>query len=280
MEAKLGSFDNEVAAANHQRRVDEESCSPVNRIVGELVVGASPAIAVASAVSSANFGSAGLAIAGGIIGGFGIIDWFRRLGSSKVSDNLETLGEATEEALNRVERILREQGVTIDEIKARLESEGFREGMASASLQALRTTQESRLRRMAEILATGIERDELRPDITDGLMRAAAELQDRDVELLQRIYEAQASLLFSRQRLSSDWGEQVALGWANRFGFLDSENWIGARSSLARLQSMGFIQDVRTNMVSTGELRTQPFGLLPEGKRFIERIHGPVSNKN
>jgi hypothetical protein len=269
----VAPFDNEIAAANRQRRNDEESRSTVGRAIGELISGASPAVAVASAIGSGSGGNAGLAIAGGIIGGLGIADWFRKLGSSKFAENLETLGEATEDALNRVEKNLQDQGVAIDEIRKRIESDEFREGMASASLQALRTTQESRLRRMAEILATGVEKDELRPDLTDGLMRAAAELQDSDIELLKKIYEAQAGLLSSRQRLTSDWGQQVALGWANRFGFLDSENWLGARSSLARLQSMGFIQDVRTNMVSTGELRTQPFGLLPEGKKFIERIH-------
>lgn len=280
LEVWLGSFENEIAASNQQRRNDEESRSPVDRVIGEFVAGAAPAVAVATAIGSVSAGGAGLAIAGGVIGGLGIVDWFRKLGSSKVAENLETLGEATEEALNRVERILREQGVTIDEIRTRIESEEFRVGMASASLQALRTTQESRLRRMAEILASGVEKGELRPEVTDGLMRAAAELQDSDVEVLKKIYEAQASLLISRERLSSDWGQQVALGWSNRFGFLDSENWVGARSSLARLQSMGFIQDVRTNMVSTGELRTQPFGLLPEGKRFIERIHELVGTKN
>lgn len=107
---------------------------------------------IASGASSAT----GITVAGSVVAGLGIVDWFRKLGAAKVNENLESLGQATEDALNRVERVLSEHGTSIDELKSRLNSQGFKDGMASASLQALRTAQSNRLKRLALILANGV----------------------------------------------------------------------------------------------------------------------------
>jgi len=265
--------ENEVAADNQRRRMEEASKSPVGSVIGNAVSLASPALTVGSAViaSGASAGT-GLAIAGGVVAGLGIVEWFRKLGASKFSENLEILGQATENALTRVEASLRVQGRTIDALKARIESQEFKNGMASASLQALRTTQDDRLKRMALILANGAKEGDLEPESLDDMMRAAVQLKEIDIQLLRRLYDSQAGLLASHKSLSSEWSQQVALGWSNSFSSLDSLDARGSRGSLARLQASGFIQEVRTMMTPTGRMGTQPFGLLPEGKKFYESL--------
>jgi hypothetical protein len=95
--------ENEVAADNQRRRMEELSKSPVGGVVENVISVASPALVVGSAlVASGTTSATGLALAGGIVGGLGIMNWFRELGSSKVNENLEALGQATEDALKRV----------------------------------------------------------------------------------------------------------------------------------------------------------------------------------
>jgi hypothetical protein len=266
--------ENEVAADNQRRRLEEISNSSVGGLVESVISVVRPTVAVGSAVvASGGTVGAGLAVAGGIVGGLGIVDWFRKLGSSKVYENLESLGQATEDALKRVENTLREHGTGIDEIKARIESSGFKEGMASAALQALRTTQGDRLKRLALILANGVKEDDLGPENLDDMMRAAVELTDWDVFVLGKMYESQKHLLLNRNQ-SFGWSEQVGHIWTdwNRIFGLNDEQHLKVRSALSRLQSVGLVAEAQTNFVKDGSLARQAFGLLPEGKKFYERL--------
>ena len=202
-----------------------------------------------------------------------LFDWFRKLGTAKINENLEALGQATEDALNRVENVLKEHGTTIDEIKRRLEGDEFKNGMASASLQALRTTQQERLKRLALILANGVRENDLAPESMDDMMRAAVELTDWDLFVLQKMYDSQKGLL-SSNRLSYEWSEQVGhiwINWNSIFGLGEKEH-IKLRSALSRLQSLGFVAEAQTNFVKDGTLARQAFGLLLEGKKFHERL--------
>jgi hypothetical protein len=45
----------------------------------------------------------------------GFVNWLRKLGTFKVNENLEALGPATEDALQRVENQLRDHGIAMDE---------------------------------------------------------------------------------------------------------------------------------------------------------------------
>jgi hypothetical protein len=270
----MGFPENEVEADNQRRRLEGISNSPVGSVIESVVSGVSPALALSSVLSASGTTSVtGLALAGSIVGGLGIVDWFRRLGSSKVDENLEALGQATEDALKRVEDTLREHGVSIDEIKARIESPEFKNGMASASLQALRTTQGDRLRRMALILANSVREANIESEGIDDMMRAAAELTDWDIFVLGKMYEAQKHLLSSRSQ-SFYWSEQVGhvwTEWGSVFGLGDDQH-LKLRPALSRLQSLGLIGEAQTNFVKDGSLARQAFGLLPEGKRLYERL--------
>jgi hypothetical protein len=264
---------NEVAADNARRKIEGSSQSPVGGVIEDAVSLARPALVVASAVvATGAAGGAGLAIAGSLVAGLGIVDWFRKLGSAKVNENFELLGQATEDALNRVERVLLEHGTSIDEIKRRLTSQEFTDGMASASLQALRTTQARRLKRFALILANGVREDDLLPEGLDDMMRAAAELKVADIVLLGKIYDSQRSILKQPSMSPTNWFQLIQNRW-NEFvdsGALDQSKHLAYRSSFSRLESHGLIQKFRE--ISTSAVGLEPYALLEEGKKLYERL--------
>ncbi len=270
----MGLPQNEVAADNQRRRIEALPNSPVGDAIGNAISLAGPMLAVGPSLASSGTSSAmGLVVAGSVVAGLRIVDWFREFGSSKVNENLEALGQATEDALNRVENTLREHGTSIAEIKSRIESPEFKNGMASASLQALRTTQGDRLKRLALILANGVKEGDLGSEVLDDMMRAAVELTDWDVFVLGKMYESQKHLL-SNHTSSFDWSQQVGHVWVdwNRILNLGEDQHLKVRSALSRLQSVGLVAEAQTNFVKDGSLARQAFGLLPEGKKFYERL--------
>lgn len=270
----MGFPQNEVAADNEQRRMEELSGPPVGNLIGRAASATGPALAIgASLVTAGVVSASALVVAGGIVGGLGIVDWFRRLGSFRVEENLESLGQATEDAFNRVERVLTEQGETIEEIKRRFESQELTQAMASASLQALRTTEEERLKRLALILANGVKENDLAPESTDDMMRAAVELRDADVVLLGKICDSQRSLLKQqRGRDTTYWFGGLQSVWDEfvKSGALDPSKHLIYRSSFSRLESRGLIQKFRE--ISTAGVGLEPYALLEEGMSFFKRI--------
>jgi hypothetical protein len=265
----MGFPQNEVAADNERRRVEEASKSPVGGVLENAVSLARPALAAASAVIATGAAAGtGLAVAGSVVAGLGIVDWFRKLGHAKVNENLESLGQATEDALNRVELILLEHGTSIDEIRSRLNSQEFKDGMVSASLQALRTTQEERLKRLARILANGVRENDLVPESLDDMMRAAVDLKESDVLVLKVIYEDQ-SPLFGFEHLATDYAvPKVHDSW-DRLIASGTLSLVRDRSSLGRLQSHGLIQQDFESRYGSNAVA---YILLREGKKFYERL--------
>ena len=267
----MGITGNEVSAVNQQRRMEELSSSPVGDAFesGVSLIGATVALGTSLVVG----GPAGLAVAGSVVAEMGIVDWFRKLGTSKVNENLEALGMATEDALNRVENVLKEHGATIVEIKKKFESEELRNAMASASLQALRTTQRDRIKRLALILANGVKVNDLSAEGTDDMMRAAVELKDADVVLLGKLCTSQRSLLQQqRGRDTTYWFGTLQAVWDEfvRSGALNASNHLVYRSSFSRLESHGLIQKFRE--ISTASVGQEHYALLEEGLKFYERL--------
>lgn len=270
----MGITGNEVSAANEQRRVEDLSRSPVGGVLGTGISGAGAAVALSASLVAS--GPAALTVAGSVVAGFGIVDWFRKLGTSKVSENLEELGKATEDALNRVENVLKEHGTAIDEIKRRLESHEFRNAMASASLQALRTTQRDRLKRLALVLANGVKDNCLDLESVDDMMRAAIELKDADLVMLGRLYNLWKPLLDRVARAKRDnpaylpnLHDEFQTVWHSFGRSLNAAEQLEYRSTFARLQSYGMIQQVS---FSNSEVGREPYVLLEVGARFYERL--------
>jgi hypothetical protein len=249
------------------------SKSPVGGVIEDAISLARPALVVVSvAAATGAAATSALAVAGSVVAGLGIVDWFRKLGSAKVNENLESLGQATEEALDQVERVLLEHGTTIDEIRSRLNSKEFADGMASASLQALRTAQADRLKRLALILANGVKENDLGPEGLDDMMRAAVELKDEDITLLGKLYLSQNSFLVREGKNPDKWHGDIQQVWHI---FVDSGNLprhehLSYRSAFSRLESVGLVQQIAG--IGHYGVGHDLYALLMEGKKFHERL--------
>jgi hypothetical protein len=272
----MGFPQNEVAADNQRRRMEDISESSVGGAIEGVVSVARPTLALGSSlVASGTSTASALAVAGSIVAGLGIVDWFRKLGTTKVAENLEALGQAAEDAFNRVERVLEEQGESIDEIKRRFESEELKQAMASASLQALRTTEKKRLERLALILANGVKEDDLEPESLDDIMRAAIELKNTDIFRLGKLYQLWKPLLDRTRRAKNatssppNFHSEIQTVWHGFGRSLNPAEQLEYRGSFARLQSHGMIQQVA---FSNNEVGREPYVLLEDGARFYERI--------
>jgi len=256
---------NEVAVDNQMRRAEKQSQSPVDH----LLQGAS---STAEALSLAT----GSAI-GGIAKAFGIARRFTSgLGVATLDENLDHLGNATEAALSRVERNLEAQGVRVDEIERRLNSNEFLEGIKAATLQAQRTTDKNRLDRMALILANGVAENDLGPEGLDDMMRAAAELKDADLIMLDKLYRLWKPLHDRMERtkrdnhaLSPNFHNEFQNVWHHFGRSLNPAEQLQYRGSFARLQSHGMIQQVA---FSNNEAGRESYVLLQDGARFCERL--------
>jgi hypothetical protein len=268
--------ENEVAVVNQRRRMEETPQSSVGGVIENAATLARPALAVGAAVIASGTSSAtGIAVTGGVVAGLAIVDWFRKLGSAKLNENLESLGQATEDALNRVERVLLEHGTNIDEIKSRLNSQNFKDGVASASLQALRTTRADRLKRLALILANGVKENDLGPEGLDDMMRAAIELKDTDISMLGKLCQLWKPLLDRVERAQHapssppNLHSEIQNVWHNFGRSLNPAEQLEYRGSFARLQSHGMIQQVG---FSNSEVGREPYVLLEDGAIFYERL--------
>jgi hypothetical protein len=270
----MGLTGSEVSAVNQQRHNEELSRAPVGGVLESATTLTGAAVTLGTSLVAG--GSAALVMAGSVVAGMGIVDWFRKLGTSKVDENLEALGQATEDALNRVENFLKEHGTAIGEIKRRLDSDEFRNAMAGASLQALRATQKERLKRLALILANGVKENDLAPESTDDMMRAAIELKDADILMLGRLYPLWKPLLDRMERtkrgrpaLMPNLHSEIQNIWHNFGRSLNPAEQLEYRSFFARLQSHGMIQQVT---FSNSEVGQEPYLLLEEGAKFYERL--------
>lgn len=238
-------LENEVAAVNQGRMYDKLAKSPAERVL-EVADPWVPWVAK-------------------------LRDYIRGIGVPTLEENLDYLAAATEEAISRIER---QQDAQNNELKRRIESDEFKEGLAAAVLQTQRTKQMARLKRLALILVNGAVANDLEPESLDDMLRAAVELTDWDIFVLGKMYESQKSFVLDRRYSSHEHSQQIGVIWENWtriFGVNESQH-LKVRAALARLQSVGFISEVQTNFVRDGSLARQPFGLMPEGLTFYERL--------
>ena len=251
----MGQFDLETDAALAQLNWEELSKTPGGEfaeIIGDLLmlIGTSGLWAVAG-------GASNLALK------------VRRLAGASYASNLIF-------AIAAVRNDLATLRATNEELRSQIESlkndPRFAEAISALALRAMHTSVKDRLKRLARIVVNGVKEDDLEPESLDDMMRAAVELKDADIGLLGKIYEKQVGLIKEGRFLSSEWSEQIGYGWVRDFSWLDSQQHLGYRASLARLQTTGLITQVETNIARNGLIAHQPFGLLPEGKKFYERL--------
>lgn len=253
--SRVGQFDTETDAALAQLNFEEISTAPGGEfaeIISDFLV---------------LIGTGGLLAAAG--GAPSLFLKIRKLAGASYASNLIFAITAVRNDLKDLYGKHAEPHQCIESLRT---DPKFAEAISALALRAMQTSVKDRLKRLARIVVNGVKEGDLEPEDLDDMMRAAVELKDRDIELLRKLYELQVGLLTSQRSLSSEWSQQVAAFWPNNFSFLDAPDSRDARSSLARLQSAGLVQEVRTMMAPTGEAATQPFGLLPDGKKFNERL--------
>ena len=206
--------------------------------------------------------------------GFDLAGKCLNLGVPTVEENLKLFGSLTEEAVLRVEErlaVLETSADVAEAFQRRIESEQFSKYLASGVLQTQRTTQESRLKRMAWIIANGLKENDLDLESGDDMMRAAVELKDADIALLARIYGLQAFIIRDGTSSDADRLHRIATDWTARTklnpenGGIDSA---ASRGSIVRLQAQAFVQ-IRTPGFDAG---AEIVVLMEDGARFFERV--------
>lgn len=155
----------------------------------------------------------------------------------------------------------------------------FADAIAALALRAMHTSVKDRLKRLARIVVNGVKEKDLEPESLDDMMRAAIELTDADIVLLNTICSSQGSLLERKldphswfNEVQSCWRQFVNPGWNALAipGALDPSSHLVYRSSFSRLESHGLIQKFRETHTATVGL--EPYALLEEGKKFYERL--------
>ena len=206
----------------------------------------------------------------------GLLSALKKLAVNKDEANLSYIAEAILDDLKCLYRMNEEMKNKVEDV---LSSERLDPIVANAILHATRTNIETRLKRLAHIIAHGVKEDDLEPESLDDMMRAAVELTEGDIVLLKAIYEKQIGLLRTGAYLSAEWSQQVSANWSMHFNHLDSPEFLHVRSSLARLQSLGLVAPVETMMSRNGSIAHQPFGMVLEGKKFYERLQGVATDE-
>jgi hypothetical protein len=205
----------------------------------------------------------------GASGAVKFLSTLKSLAADKDEGNLIYFGEALIDDIRRLYRLYENLKQRFDE---NVNSSAFDAVVANATLHITRTNIESRLKRLAHLIANGVKEDDLGPEGLDDMMRAAVELKDADVVLLGKIYDSQKSLIKQRGLNPSNWFGQIQTYW-NAFvdsGALDASKHLVYRSSFSRLESHGLIQKFRE--ISTAGVGLEPYALLEEGLKFYERL--------
>jgi hypothetical protein len=257
----MGQFDSATDAALKQLNFEEISKTPGGEfaeIIGDLIAlsGVSGPLAIAGAASN-------------------LLLRIRGLAGASYASNLIFAIEAVGEDLKSLRETQAELRSRIDALPT---NPRFAEAIAALALRAMHTSVKDRLRRLARIVVNGLKEDDLEQESLDDMMRAAAELTERDVNVLGLIYKIQKHL-FSPHELNRDYGSRInAIHslWESHWKSEERPSYQGMNGmnlngSFARLQSAGLIVSIGTTSVLRGPTM-HDYELLPAGKKFYERL--------
>lgn len=246
----MGFPNNEVASDNQRREFEELSKVPGGKIV----------TSVKNVISLVPGG-------GPLANAIGLSKAMMDMGLSTVEENIDYLGKATATALDRIENKLEMQGVRVEEIAQRYNGPEFAASIEAIVLQTQRTRQKTRLRRLASILANSVEADNLDPDTIDDLARAAVELTDWDIQLLNDVRDCDSNVNDASGHLFMWWQEY----WRTFATKYPNRTQRAAAGSLGRLQSFGFIYGAEGTSLAASPVSVL-YRLSEDGERFLKRI--------
>jgi hypothetical protein len=250
----MGQFDSRSEAALMQVKIENLSSSPADRLATKL----------------ASIGSKVLEFVG-FSGASALTDFtleLKGIAADKDESNLIYFGENVVEDIRELYRHCRELKEQLDET---VRSDRFGIVMANATLHVPRANDPRCLKLLALIIANSVRTNDLNPVSLDDMMRAAVELREQDLALLQKIYDSQEGIIRRGVRDSTHLYSDVQYAWGEflKSGTLRGMNQLTYRSSLARLQSHGLVQQISATQFGIGE---EPYMLLEEGAGFVKRI--------
>lgn len=194
----------------------------------------------------------------------------RRLAGASYASNLVYVIEAVRNDLAKLREKYESLRGKVDSLPS---DPNFAMAISALALRAMHTSAENRLRRLARIVVNGVRDGDLEPESLDDLLRAAAELSKADIVVLRTVSEAQQAET-SRQiyNLSTRDGtinfpRELWQGLEHQ-KFITPANQLVIRSSLMRLQSLGFGAEIQT-MESSWRPR---FVVSPDGEKFLIRL--------
>lgn len=249
----MGQFDSETDAALAQlgwEKLSETPGAEFQELVGDLLslVGTTNPFGLTGKISS-------------------LLLKIRRLVGASYADNLIYVISAVRNDLNWLYK-------KCETLRSRIEAlpsdPRFAAAISAVALRAMHTSVESRLKRLARIVVNGVKEDDLEPELLDDMLRAASELTERDIEILTKVSKTQRSITIYNTSTNDGTINLPRELWRalelEKFISLDTQMPI--RSSLARLQSLGFGADIQT-MESMWIPR---FVVTPEGEKFLQRL--------
>ena len=249
----MGQFDGELDAALAQLKFEGLSAEPGGEffeIIGDIIsfLGTKgPLPALGRSIS--------------------FVQKIRKLAGASYTSNLIYVAEAVRDELKR----LYEQNDDLrDRIRSLENNPGFAEAISALALQAMRTSVRNRLKRLARIIVNGVKYDDLAPESLDDMLRAATELTDRDIIVLRTINEQQHKVTIYRLDSVDGTVNFPREVWQvlEQEKFITPGNQMELRSSLARLQAVGFGAEIQT-MESSWRPR---FLVAPQGEKFLSYL--------
>jgi hypothetical protein len=247
----MGQFDRETDAALNELNWEAISETPGGEfaeVIGDLV---------ALTATSGPLGIVGLIP--------GLLLKIRRLAGASYASNLVY-------AITAVRNDLETLYERHEDLRARIESLGtdgrFAEAISGLALRAMHTSVKDRLKRLARIVVNGVKWDELDPEGLDDMLRAATQLTSGDIFVLQSVAETQSKATIYSLSTGDGTINLPREVWQalEQDRFITPGSQMVIRSSLARLQSLGFVADIQT-MESTWLPR---FLVSPEGEKFLK----------
>jgi hypothetical protein len=237
MDELMNQFDGELAALQHQRKMESLNTSSIS----------SGLSTIADAVSQ--FG----------VPGMGLFAKALKSGQTPVEKVVEQLENGAYAEIARIRKHLEGQDACLKEF--------------GAILHGLRTSDPRKHIRLGALTINCVYAADLGPENLDGMMQATVELKEEDIVLLGNLFRWQNHILTEKGMNSNKWFSDIQ-GAHKQFvesGALNHQNHLEFRSSYMRLESLGLIQQI-TSINNFYGVGFELYALLLEGKKFYERL--------
>lgn len=248
----MSQFDGELAALQHQRKMEAISVSPTAAVLGSL------------ADIADKFGMPGA----------GLFAQALKSGQTPVEKIVEQIEIGAYSQIVRIEKRQNDHEAQCDQqfndFQERLQSVEAQNAYFSAILHGLRTSDPKKQLRLGALTINCIYTNDTQPESLDDMMRAAVELKEVDIKFLERIYESQIRTLRSSELTDAKRMEEMTKNWPNELTAPTGRERVisGYRMSVARLQAHAFVQFRTPGLDIGGEL----VFLLEDGAKFFEMM--------